>query len=167
MITPMISPMRSSIIKSMINHDGGGAETRYFIDLDGVILFQYYDIDTPEVINGNFSIKYASTTVKEMDFADGLGITLGGLFKAPASATDIELNGVSVGLGAAAPLDGKENLVTFVGLVNETITTYGQSGLGTNYFDGILSDSVTPRDSFKLGNSTAASGSTETSTTSV
>ena len=49
----MISLPISDMIKDMINPDGGGAETRYFIDLDSV-LNSYYLYVTPVSFTGDF-----------------------------------------------------------------------------------------------------------------
>lgn len=151
MIRSMISPMIKPMITSMVNPDATGTQ-RVFIDLDG----GHYVLSTPETLTGDFQIKYATTTAAtEMDFADGFGITAGGLFKAPASVTDIELNGVSVGLAAAAPLSGKLNTVKFIGAVSETITVFGQSGSGTNFFNGVLADPSLPGANWNLDEPTA------------
>ena len=116
------------------------AITKVFISLESTANM-YYSLSAPITFADDFEIDYAtSTTATAMNFADDFGISAGGLFVSPASVTDIELNGVSVGLAAAAPLDGKLNKVKFIGLVGETITVFGRSGTGTNRFNGILSD---------------------------
>jgi len=147
MIRTMIRPMITTLINPL-----SGAIKRIFVELDSV-LTSHYLLATPETFTGNLVIQYVtSTTATEMDFADGFGITSGGIFKAPASVTDILLNGISVGLGATAPLVGKQETVEFIGAVSETITVFGQSGSGTNYFNGILSDPSIPGTTFVLDN---------------
>lgn len=133
---------------------GAAATQRYFIDLNPSVN-AYYLLATPIAITGNFEINYSATTTGvAMNFTDGLGIDSSGNFVSPASVTDIEVNGASVGLGAPAPLDGKLNNVKFIGLVSETITVVGQNGSGANYFDGILASVITPTTSFLLNEPT-------------
>lgn len=57
MIRSMISPMKTSIIKSMVNPDSG-AVTRVFIDLDGT----HYELDSTITFLGDFFIDFKFST---------------------------------------------------------------------------------------------------------
>ena len=56
MIRPILRPILSKIAKSILNPDGGGAETRYFIELDS-LLNSYYQIAIPLVFTGDYEIE--------------------------------------------------------------------------------------------------------------
>ena len=133
----MIRSMISSMISSMVN-PFDSAISRYFTQLDPVAN-AYYELATPITLTGDFEIDYATTSAAAMNFTDTLGVNSSGVIQSD-NATDVEVNGVSVGLGATLPLDGKLNHINFVGLTAVDITVFGRSGAATNYFDGIPSD---------------------------
>ena len=112
--------------------------TRYFTQFDPVAN-AYYELATPITLTGDFETYYSATSTAAMNFTDTLGVNSSGVIQSD-NATDVEVNGVSVGLGAMLPLDGKLNHIKFIGLTAVDITVFWRSGTATNYFDGIPSD---------------------------
>lgn len=120
------------------------AASRYFIDFDGSS--SYAQIANPITFAGAYelSIDYAATTTATaMDFFQGgYGVNSSGVIIAPVDVTDVEIEGVSVGLGANLPIDGLFRNIKFIGSGSGAIGFIGQSGSSTNYFNGTLANPI-------------------------
>jgi len=94
--------------------------------------FSYTFTDT-----GKIKHTYATTqTGVEYDLSDGYTVTAGNVFSTPAAVTDILVDDVSVGLGGAAPNDGKIHVVTFVVNAGAAIAYLWQDGASSAFFVG-------------------------------
>jgi len=94
--------------------------------------FSYTFTDT-----GKIKHTYATTqTGIEYDLSDGYTVTAGNVFSTPAAVTDILVDDISVGLGGAAPNDGKIHVVTFVVNAGAAIAYLWQDGTSSAFFVG-------------------------------
>jgi len=94
--------------------------------------FSYTFTDT-----GKIKHTYATTqTGVEYDLSDGYTVTAGDVFSTPAAVTDILVDDVSVGLGGAAPNDGKIHTVTFIVNSGAAIAFLWQDGVSGAFFVG-------------------------------
>ncbi|HHZ71335.1 MAG TPA: hypothetical protein EYN54_13905 [Methylococcaceae bacterium] len=155
MIKSMMQPMIRPMIKSMVNPDaGGGAITRFFAQLDDVLMSYYVYANTLNFTSGD-TYKFLwlapiSAVTSNEYLTDDTGasrawfvINSAGNFSANSNVGSMKLDGNSVSLGSGYPKDGKlhEIELTYNGAASVSILGSFNT-LVSGFYNGILANPV-------------------------
>lgn len=170
MIRPMIRPM----IKSMVNPGGGdSAITRFFAQLDDVLMSHYAFVNTRVFANGDsFKGEFtapAATVVSNERITDGDNTVNPALFELDSDGTyniganmSVTVDGIAITGATSYPTDNKlhEYILSFTGAARLKYLAKNEAS-STNFFNGIQANPSTTisglTESWTLGLSTGNS----------